>query len=96
MFKSSKKIITDDIVFSDFSLTNWFSDRGLTVNSVITDITSDRLITELGLSDYMGYSDSCSLTVSPYKDAVNGWKNGKYNWKLFRYRYKNSLSLYCN
>lgn len=69
------------LYFSDFSLTNWLSDRGLTVNSV-TDITSDRLITELGLSDYMGYSDSCSLIVSPYKDAVNGWKNGKYKLEI--------------
>ncbi|CAC5401975.1 unnamed protein product [Mytilus coruscus] len=59
----------------DFSLTNWLSDSGLTVNSVITDVTSDRLITELGLSDFVGYSDSCSLTVSPYKDAINGWNN---------------------
>ena len=63
----------------DFSLTEWLEDRELTVNSVITDIVSNDLIKELGLDDYIGISDSCSMTSPGYSSATDGWFNGRYS-----------------
>jgi hypothetical protein len=51
----------------------------LTVNSVITDIVSNDLIKELGLDDYMGFSDVCSMTSPGYNNATDGWFNGRYS-----------------
>jgi hypothetical protein len=62
---------------TDFSLTEWLVDRDLSVNSVITDTVSNDLIKELGLDDYMGFSDSCSMTSSGYSSATDGWFNGR-------------------
>ena len=50
----------------------------MSVNSVITDIVSNDLIKVLGLDDYMGFSDSCSMTSPGYSSATDGWFNGRY------------------
>jgi hypothetical protein len=64
---------------SDFSLTEWLVDRDLSVNSVITDTVSNDLIKVLGLDEYMGFSDSCSMTFPRYNNATDGWFNGRYS-----------------
>ncbi|VDI79784.1 Hypothetical predicted protein [Mytilus galloprovincialis] len=51
---------------SGFSLDNWLGDRGLNKNSSVSDLVSNDLLVDLGLSDYMDFSDKCELAVSPY------------------------------
>ncbi|CAG2239680.1 unnamed protein product [Mytilus edulis] len=59
-----------------FSLEEWLARRSIDLGN-ITDITANDLITELGLSDYMGWSNICDVNTMPYNGSVNGWKNDK-------------------
>ena len=64
---------------TDFSLSLWLNNRQLTIDSAIDDVTSNDLIAELGLSDYMGFTDKCNLNSPPFSSATDGWVNGLYN-----------------
>ncbi|VDI15760.1 Hypothetical predicted protein [Mytilus galloprovincialis] len=55
-----------------FSLEDWLASRNMTVEHR-TDITANDLMTELGLSDYMGWSNICDVNLVPYNGSVNGW-----------------------
>ncbi|XP_063408919.1 uncharacterized protein LOC134692400 [Mytilus trossulus] len=57
-----------------FSLEDWLARRNMTIEN-ITDITANDLMTELGLSDYMGWSNICDVNQMPYNGSVYGWKN---------------------
>ncbi|VDI76849.1 Hypothetical predicted protein, partial [Mytilus galloprovincialis] len=57
-----------------FSLEDWLVSRNTDLGN-ITDITANDLMTELGLSDYMGWSNICDVNLMPYNGSVNGWKN---------------------
>ncbi|XP_063408925.1 uncharacterized protein LOC134692405 [Mytilus trossulus] len=59
---------------SSFSLSSWLSDKSLDMNS-IDDATASDLITELGLSDYMGWSNKCSIYAPPFNGSIDGWSN---------------------
>ncbi|XP_076086944.1 uncharacterized protein LOC143057518 [Mytilus galloprovincialis] len=57
-----------------FSLEDWLASRNTDIGN-ITDITANDLMTELGLSDYMGWSNICDVNLVPYNGSVNGWNN---------------------
>ncbi|XP_052083599.1 uncharacterized protein LOC127720898 [Mytilus californianus] len=57
-----------------FSLEDWLTSRNMTVENT-TVITANDLMTELGLSDYIGWSNICDVNMMPYNGSVNGWKN---------------------
>lgn len=65
-----------DALFPEFAVNSWLLDKGLTVNDNIPDPVADDLITELGLSDYMDYTDKCNVSLSPYNGFSTG-NNGK-------------------
>jgi hypothetical protein len=50
-------------VFLEFSLETWLEDRSLTIISEISDVAANDLIQELGLSEFMDFSDKCNLTI---------------------------------
>ncbi|VDI73733.1 Hypothetical predicted protein, partial [Mytilus galloprovincialis] len=59
---------------SSFSLDDWLSSRNTDLDH-ITDITANDLITELGLSDYIGWSNKCDVNMLPYNQSAGGWNN---------------------
>lgn len=61
-----------------FSLDNWLGDRGLDKNSSVSDVVANDLLVDLGLSDYMDFSDKCELAVSPYLNTKVELYNGNY------------------
>ncbi|XP_076076023.1 uncharacterized protein LOC143046845 [Mytilus galloprovincialis] len=60
---------------SEFSLNTWLGNRGLDLNSSLSDVVTDDLIMELGLSDYMDFSDKCNLTSTHYMGRDNEQDN---------------------
>ncbi|CAG2251944.1 unnamed protein product [Mytilus edulis] len=60
---------------SEFSIDTWLRNRGLTLNSTISDVVANNLLMVLGLPDYMDFSDKCNLTTSPYVDVEDGQVN---------------------
>lgn len=56
---------------------DWLSSRNTDLDH-ITDVTANDLITELGLSDYMGWSNKCDVNMLPYNQSSGGWNNGKF------------------
>ncbi|VDI36613.1 Hypothetical predicted protein, partial [Mytilus galloprovincialis] len=59
---------------SSFSLNSWLSDKSININS-IDDATASDLITELGLSDYLGWSNKCNIYNPPFNGSIDGWSN---------------------
>ncbi|CAC5398334.1 unnamed protein product [Mytilus coruscus] len=57
-----------------FSLEDWLSGKKINIED-ITYVTANDLMTELGLSDYMGWSNICDVNLVPYNGSVNGWNN---------------------
>ncbi|VDI67222.1 Hypothetical predicted protein [Mytilus galloprovincialis] len=59
---------------SSFSLNSWLSDKSTDMEN-IDDATASDLLTDLGLSDYMGWSNKCSIYNPPFNGSIDGWSN---------------------
>ncbi|XP_048250793.1 uncharacterized protein LOC124111176 [Haliotis rufescens] len=54
----------------DFSLNNWLKERGGEITAALSAV----LLKELGVDKFL-LNDPCETYVTPYKGAIQGWKN---------------------
>ncbi|CAG2190131.1 unnamed protein product [Mytilus edulis] len=66
---------TSEFKTPDFSMSEWLSDRNLTMTSDLNDINADELLQDLGLTDFMGSTSLCDHGISPFNTLTNGWNN---------------------
>jgi hypothetical protein len=65
-------------VSTDFSFTNWLSANDLGADMTLSELDVERLLDDLGLVNLLRpVTSRCSLSRSPFAEAVNGWANGK-------------------